>query len=278
MSNIVEKWFRKNLANPQVVVLVLFFLLIFGLILIAGEVIAPLMVAIVFAYLLEGIIGMSYNLGIPREKAYIFVFLFFLFTLISSLVYLIPLLIAQVTAFINNIPDIFDKGQTVFYNWGLTYPNIIIDEEQIKAIIDSLRTDMTNFAKDFLQKLATSVGKFITLIIYMVMVPMMVFFLLKDKAIILEWVISLLPRKEDRHLSSEVWKEINTKIGNYIRGKMIEIIIVWVTCWMAFELLGMDYAVLISFFCRAFCGYSIYRGNSCDHPRNPGCIHAMGYK
>jgi putative permease len=56
-------------------------------------------------------------------------------------------------------------------------------------------------------------------------VPFLILFFLKDKVLILQWISGFLP--DNRDLSTEVWREVNRQIANYIRGKIWEIIIVW---------------------------------------------------
>ena len=60
------------------------------------------------------------------------------------------------------------------------------------------------------------------------------------------WGSGFLPA--DRRLSSEVWHEVNKQIGNYARGKIWEILIVWTASYITFTILGLKYAMLISLF------------------------------
>jgi putative permease len=57
--------------------------------------------------------------------------------------------------------------------------------------------------------------------IYLVLVPILVFFFLKDRELIGRWVSGYLPR--ERALINRVGSEMNRQIANYIRGKGIEI-------------------------------------------------------
>jgi putative permease len=81
--------------------------------------------------------------------------------------------------------------------------------------------------------LASLVG-LLTLAVYLVLVPLMVFFLLKDKEQMLNAVRRVLPR--NRGLAGQVWKEMNQQITNYIRGKVLEMIVVGVATWIGFIL------------------------------------------
>jgi putative permease len=71
-----------------------------------------------------------------------------------------------------------------------------------------------------------------------------VFFFLKDKDRILGWFIQYLPR--DRNLSTRVWREVDMQIGNYVRGKFIEIFILWSASYVTFTLMHLNYALLLS--------------------------------
>ena len=81
------------------------------------------------------------------------------------------------------------------------------------------------------------------LLIYLVLVPITVFFFLKDKDSLLAFFQTLLPT--DRPLLSQVGGEMNEQLGNYVRGKVIEILLVGATTFVAFTILGLNYAALL---------------------------------
>jgi putative permease len=50
----------------------------------------------------------------------------------------------------------------------------------------------------------------------------------------------------DRGLVTSVWHEVDAQIGNYVRGKVLEILIVWIVTYLVFALLGLPFAMLLS--------------------------------
>ena len=82
------------------------------------------------------------------------------------------------------------------------------------------------------------------LIIYLVLVPILVFFMLKDREILVGFTLSLLPQK--RKLLTRIWKEMDAQIANYIRGKFIEIIIVGSVAFFTFAFFGLPYSALLA--------------------------------
>jgi putative permease len=91
--------------------------------------------------------------------------------------------------------------------------------------------------------LASVVG-LITFLVYLILLPLMVFFFLKDKDLILGWLGDFLP--DERRLVRKVWNDLDVKIASYVRGKFIEIILVWVLTYIAFALMGLNFAMLLS--------------------------------
>ena len=61
---------------------------------------------------------------------------------------------------------------------------------------------------------------------------------------ILQWLANFLP--EERRLLRTVWAELDIKIASYVRGKFIEVLIIWVASYVAFALMGLNYAMLLS--------------------------------
>jgi putative permease len=84
----------------------------------------------------------------------------------------------------------------------------------------------------------------ITLIVYIILVPVLAFFFLKDKHHILNWFSERLP--QERPLANKVWHDVNLQISNYVRGKVWEIFIVGVVTFATFSLMGLQYALLLA--------------------------------
>ena len=111
-------------------------------------------------------------------------------------------------------------------------------------MIDNLRSRLSGVGESVVKYSLASLVGLMTLAIYLVVVPLMVFFLLKDKQQMLDAVRRVLPR--NRGLAGQVWSEMNQQITNYIRGKVLEMVVVGVATWIAFVVLGLNYALLLA--------------------------------
>jgi putative permease len=243
MNQIFREWIKRYFSNPQV--LILWFLLIVGftLVLFLGEMLAPVLAAVIIAYLLEGLVYLLEKRRVPRMAAVLIVFIFFMVSLMALLVILLPLISRQVGQLLQQLPAMFSKGQSLLIQLPEKYPGYIT-ADQIRQITASLSAQITGFAHQLWSFSLASVRGVIAGVIYLILVPLMIFFFLKDKQMITSWVKGFLP--DDRGLAREVWVEVNHQFANYVRGKIMEIIIVGVVSYVVFVSMGLQFAVLLA--------------------------------
>jgi putative permease len=243
MNELFREWIKRYFSNPQV--LILWFLLIvgFALILFLGQMLAPVLAAVVIAYLLEGLVQLLENRRAPRRVSVLIVFIFFMISLLVLLVILLPLISRQLGQLLQQLPDMFAKGQSLLIQLPERYPDYIT-AEQIHQITSSLSSQVTGFARRIVSYSLASVRGVIAVVIYLVLVPLMVFFFLKDKQLITNWVKGFLP--DNRGMARKVWLEVNRQFANYVRGKIMEILIIGVLTYIVFATMGLDFAVLLA--------------------------------
>lgn len=123
------------------------------------------------------------------------------------------------------------------------YPNLLTSE-QIDSLISGIRSEISQLGQDALTFSLASIPTIVTILIYFVLGPVLVFFFLKDKLQIISWFTAYLP--EDRSVLHAVWRDVDDQIGNYVRGKFYEICIVGFVSFLVFHLLGMAYAPLLA--------------------------------
>ncbi len=242
MDNIRE-WFRRHFSNPQVVSLALFLVAGFVIIATLGNMLAPVLASVVIAYLLEGLVRAMEKRGARRTLAVTLVFLVFLAVLLFMLLGLLPRVSHQLTQLIQQFPDMVARGHQTLMLLPDKYPNFV-SEEQIGQLITAIRTEVALFGQRVLSASFASLVGIITVMVYLILLPMLVFFFLKDKQHIVNWITGYLPR--DRALSAAVWQDVDRQIGNYVRGKAWEIFIVGGVSYLTFVMMGLQYAALLA--------------------------------
>jgi putative permease len=239
----LQTWFNRHFSDPQVVILALVLLIGVAIALFAGHLLAPLIASVILAYLLEGVVRVLVRHHMPRTIAVVLVFSLFLTLFVGTMLLLIPLLAGQVGQLAQELPAIATKMQALALQLPERYPQIFSDQ-QIFELLASIRNNLTALGQRIVVLSLTSAVQFITFLVYLVLVPLLVFFMLKDKERIVAWFLLFLPR--ERSLVNSVWADVEAGIGSYVRGKFIEILIVWSISFIVFALLGLPYAMLLS--------------------------------
>jgi putative permease len=241
---IISDWFQRFFNDPQTVILTVVLLLGASVILIMGQDLAPVLASLVIAYLLEGVVQLlQRRLRLPRLLATVVVFVLFLAFVLFLLLGLLPLTSRQLTQLVQQLPTMIVKGQQLLLSMPALYPEFIT-EAQVLEVINTIRAEIGGLGQQVLSwSLAAGMG-FITIIIYLVLVPLLVFFFLKDKELILDWIHGFLPH--DHTLAQQVWREVDQQMGNYVRGKFLEILVVWVATYLAFVYMNLQFAMLLA--------------------------------
>lgn len=233
---------RRAFANRQVVILSLLLAAILLFVILLGGILGPVLAALVLAYLLEGIVRAAVRAGLPRPWSVIIVFTLFVLAAVALVFGLAPLLYRQLTQLLQQVPVMFGHGQELLMQLPARYP-ALFTEPQVVEIIARIRAEVAGLGQALLSQSVASVVGLITFLVYLILVPLLVFFFLKDKELIQHWLQGYLPR--DRGLARRVWRDVDRQIGNYIRGKFWEILVVWLATYAAFHVLELQFAMLL---------------------------------
>ncbi|TSA39675.1 MAG: AI-2E family transporter [Methylococcaceae bacterium] len=235
--------FQRFLPNYDAFSLALSITVIFILIYSLSDVLMPVFTAIVLAYLLEGIISKIEKFTLPRLVIVYLVFSLFLTCFIFLLLILIPIISQQTIELIQNIPNILNSAQHEIMRLPKIYP-MLITENKISQMMFALQNQLLSYGQTILSASAASVLGLVNTITYLFLVPMMVFFFLKDKRLLINWLGQFLPKGQP--LALTVWQEVDIQIANYVRGKCAEVIILWLVSFITFSALDLNYALLLS--------------------------------
>ena len=146
--------------------------------------------------------------------------------------------------FIYELPRLAARGgQELLLLLPQQYPEFI-SEEQARAWSRQIIDEVASAGQAAVGYSLSGITVLMAVLIYCVLVPILVFFLLKDSEQMVSWFTGFLPRR--RQLLTRIWQEMDIQIANYIRGKALEILIVGTVSYAAFLLLGLNYAALLA--------------------------------
>ena len=112
MFKFFSHWYQRRFSDPHAIGLMVW--LLFGVIVIYffGNLLAPLLVAIVLAYLLEWPVSYFCRLGIPRWLSVAGVLSSFISFMLMAFISLLPAIWEQISNLINDIPNMYTEAQT----------------------------------------------------------------------------------------------------------------------------------------------------------------------
>lgn len=239
----ISNWFRRNFSDPAAVGL--FFTVLFVLLFLEffGHFFLPVLISIVLAYLLLSVVRLLDRCRIPHIVSVVIVFSLFTGLVIFSIVGLLPLAIRELQNLVIEFPATFSHGHEWMTALIKRYPAIFSDT-RFQQGITFLQNEMTHLGQLALKHIWSLIPSLITIVLYFILVPLLLFFFLKDSKMIAHWFSQFLPK--NRSLVSNVWHDVNTKIGCYVRGRVIEILIIFFVTWATFAALKIDYDILLS--------------------------------
>ncbi|MCZ6710523.1 MAG: AI-2E family transporter [Gammaproteobacteria bacterium] len=241
---VISGWINRHFSNEEAIYLVVLLVAVFVLLFTLGGVLAPVLIGLVFAFLLQGMVKKLVDFKVPEKVAVYGAFIVFVSATIGLVLFLVPLVWRQSRALIVGLPGGIIQVQAVLRDLSVSTPGSFFTPDQVDQWLGALTTEAANFSGTLLNTLLTQVPSVVALLLYMVIVPFSVFFFLKDRNQLIEWFLSLLP--SERPLLTEVGDEMNVQLANYVRGKFIEILIVGLTTFVTFTLFGLNYAALLA--------------------------------
>ncbi len=179
----------------------------------------------------------------PRTLAVVLVILSFTSVMILAVFGLVPTIWQQVGNLINDIPNMYAGLESFIATIPERYPELA-NLQIVESIVTNAKNQALVLGENVLKGSVASLVSLATLAVYLILVPLLVFFLLKDKQEMLSMTSVFLPR--NRKLADKVWIEMNEQISNYIRGKVLEILIVGGVSYITFAILDLRYAVLLA--------------------------------
>jgi putative permease len=243
MLKVLRDWVQRYFSDEEAVVLAVVLVLGFTIVLTLGNMLAPVLAGMVLAFLMQGLVNLLERLRLPQTLAVWIVFALFIGALALILGVLVPLLWQQLSKLFQELPGMLGEWQSLLLLLPERYPHLVTDEQVLKAI-EVTRSEVAKFGQWALTFSLSSLPLLVNIMIYLVLVPILVFFFLKDRVMIGRWISGYLPR--ERGLMTQVWDEVNIQIANYIRGKVIEIVICGSVTYVAFVWLGLNYAALLA--------------------------------
>ncbi|MBN35755.1 MAG: AI-2E family transporter [Rhodospirillaceae bacterium] len=239
----IRDWFYQTFSDPQVMILTSVLLVALAAIIFVAEMVAPVITAVVIAFLLDGPVQWMKRRGVGHLLAVILAFTGFVAAMLVFMLVLLPVIIEQVFDFVGQAPQMTQTIQEQLLALPEQFPGVV-SEEQVRDFMGDLGASVLVAAASLPSFAGASIVGLLKAIVFAILVLLLIFFMVKDKKKITAWVVSFLPR--ERELTTMVWSEVRDQVYNYVRGKFWEILIVGGVSYVVFAALGLDFAMLLA--------------------------------
>ena len=243
MKEVFTRWYQRYLSEEEAVLLLVLLATAFVVMLAFGGILAPVFVAVILAYLMQGVANLLRNRGLPAELSVAVSTGLFLGGFLAVLFGLAPLVWRQLVALVREAPAMIEAGRKVLVTLPEEYP-VLFTQQQVNELTSVIQAEMTTMGQMLVTKGLTSIPSMLALLVYLILIPLMVFFFLKDREQLIGWFSGFLPEK--RPLLDRIWQELNLQFANYARGKGIEVMIIGGASYLVFAIFSLNYAALLA--------------------------------
>ena len=243
MLDIFNKWYRRYLFEEESVLLLVLLAVAVLLLMTIGEILAPVLAALVLAFLMEGISTRLQRHGAPAWLGVSVAYVVFVGAFFAIILGLLPLVWRQLASLVTQMPGMLEQARQLVSILPDRYPEFI-SAVQIDDLVALAAAEFAALGQTILTLSVSSIPGLFVVLVYLILIPLLVFFFLKDKEQLLGWCGGFLPR--ERPLLRRIWSEMNLQFANYARGKVVEIIIIGAVSYLAFAVMGLNYAALLA--------------------------------
>jgi putative permease len=238
-----NKVLKKIFSNEETIIFSFALLIFFIVISFFGSVLTPFIISIIVAYLLVGMQKKIQSYNISEKVSLVITFSIFIVTGATLVIWLVPLLYTQLQAFVLDVPNLINNFRDFISELPSKFPDLV-SSDQITIFFQAVSEEISAIAQNIVKTSISSIQSAITVLLYIILFPILVYFFLFDRKNIIDGCLKVVPGR--RKMFTSIWAEMDIQLSNYVRGKTIEIFIVGIAAAIIFSSLGLRYSALLS--------------------------------
>ena len=224
----------------------LFFLLFAGgvyAVVLLWPILMPFFLALLFAYLLRPLLNRMQNLAIPTGLA-IFELYFFLFLCLSlMLVFCVPILMQQFRNLLAYFPELITLIEEKVAGALRFMERIQLPEALDQAFANAFSGLQEKFAAS-MEDTASRLGLLLRAGLYLILMPILSYYMLRDKRLTARRIISWFPSQERPELL-RLCGELDHLLRQFVMGYLLVSIVVAILSAAFYTAIGLDYALAL---------------------------------
>ncbi len=233
-------------ANPQAWTWVAIALAAGALVYALSPILAPFLFAAILAYILNPLVGKLSGRRLPRTLAVVLVLVLVLALVAALALVVLPLFYKELRLLAEKLPAFLTWTNEQLAPWvkerlGFDFQ---LDVETVKQIASETITGNQDFAKQLLGSLKVGGLALIAFLVNVLLVPVVLFYLLRDWNALLARVDRLIPRRMHAK-TREIVREIDAVLAEFLRGQLTVMLVMSAYYVLALWLAGLEFALPI---------------------------------
>jgi phosphoribosylaminoimidazole-succinocarboxamide synthase len=214
-----------------------------GLVYVLGPILTPFLAGALLAYIFDPLVDRLQKYGLSRTAGTVLVILFAGLALFALLLVAIPLFQGQFVELSERIPAALELLETRFLPWLSQTFGLSVDFD-LAALRTWLTEKATQNSSAWLPTLQTGAMAVVGILINLLLIPVVMFYLLKDWDVMVARVATLVPRDWMERVV-RVARAMDAVVGEFMRGQLAVMAILALYHGIALWVLGLDYALPI---------------------------------
>ena len=206
-----------------------------------GNVILPFLVGGAIAYFLDPVADRLEETGLSRTLATIVIFVFLIAVVILSMLVIVPLLIQQTDDLIQSAPELFNQLRA----W-LTerFPGVMEDGSPLRQSLATIGETIQSRGGELLQQVLSSAAGVVNVLVFLVVVPVVAFYMLLDWDRLVAKIDDLLPRDHAETIRI-LAGQIDRTLASFIRGQGTVCLILGTFYAVALMVVGLQFGLVV---------------------------------
>lgn len=214
-----------------------FFLLLWLL----GNVMLPFLVGGAIAYFLDPVADRLERAGLSRVGATVTISLVALLIAVLLILAIIPTLIQQLTGLINAAPEIAQRLQAFLVE---RFPELSDSTSTMRQTLAQIAQTIQAKGGELAETLLSSAMSLVSAVIFIVVVPVVAFYMLLDWDHMVARIDSLLPRDHAPTIR-RIGNEINAVLAGFVRGQLSVCVLLGSFYAIALMIAGLQFGLIV---------------------------------
>ncbi|WP_281270496.1 AI-2E family transporter [Saliterribacillus persicus] len=205
------------------------------------RIISPFIIAAFIAYLLHPLVDFLHRYSIPRTIAILLIYFFFFGGLAWLFYHFTPIIVKQLQDLNENLPAMINSYQVIIQEF---YIKTAFLPETFHDKMDEWFLDIENSLTESIRGIFNHMNKWFDFFFILAVIPVLVFYFLKDIEKIQKRALRLFPSKFQKPMRG-LASNIDRDLGNYIRGQFIVCFILGLLSYLLLDYFNLNYPLVL---------------------------------